>query len=103
MDITSEVYTKHYPELIGFMHPQPGQPRQSHARNNVLVRCGQIATGNWKLDPETMWSTGGDPGFVDAAHDDFRQQKHAELFRHLPEFKPIPFEQIGPQTQTDHQ
>ena len=103
VDITSEVYTKHYPELIGFMHPQPGQPRQSHARNNVLVRCGQIATGNWKLDPETMWSTSGDPGFVDAAHDDFRQQKHAELFRHLPEFKPIPFEQIGPQTQIDHQ
>lgn len=103
VDITGEVYTKHYPDLIGFMRPQAGQPRQSHARNNVLVRCGQIATGNWKLDPETMWSTSGDPGFVDAAHDDFRQQKHAELFRHLPEFKPIPFGQMGPQTQNDRQ
>lgn len=98
VDITSDVYTKHYPELVGFMHPKPGQPRENHARDNVLVRCSTISTGNWKCDPKTIWSTDGDPGFVDAAHNDFRLRSDAELFRHLPEFKPIPFEKIGLQT-----
>jgi len=98
VDITSKLYTTHYPELIGFMHPKPGMTRESHARNNVFVRCGQISVGNWKSDPATTWSTSDDPGFVDAAHDDFRQRPDAEVLKHLPEFKPIPFEQIGPQT-----
>lgn len=95
VDITSGVFTSHYPELIGFMNPQPDTPRQSHARNNVLVHCSEIADGNWKFDPATMWSVSTDPGFVDADHEDFRQRPDAELFRHLPEFKPIPFKQIG--------
>jgi hypothetical protein len=97
VDITSEVYTKHYPELIGFMNPQPTTPRQSHARNNLLVRCGQIANGNWNYDPATTWSTSDDPGFVDAAHEDLRLLPNANVFRHLPAFKPIKFEQVGPQ------
>jgi hypothetical protein len=102
VDITSDVYTKHYPELVGFMNPQPTTPRNSHARNNVLVRCGEVSNGNWQCDPKTTWSTTGDPGFVDAAHNDFRLRPDAELFHHLPQFKPIPFEQIGPQSQSDH-
>ncbi len=100
VNVTSEVYTKHYPELIGFLDPKPNQPRESHARNNVLVRCGQVSNGNWKCDAKTMWSISDDAGFVDVEHDDFRQRKDAELFRHLPEFKPIPFKQIGP--HADH-
>jgi hypothetical protein len=99
VDITSDVYTKHYPELVGFMDPKPGQPRDNYARNNVLVRCGNISSGNWKPDPKTTWSTNDDPGFVDAAHEDFRLRSDAEVFKHLPEFKPIPFEQIGPLKQ----
>lgn len=99
VDITSDVYTKHYPELIGFMNPQPTTPRNNHAINNVLVRCGEVSNGNWKCDPKTTWSTKDDPGFVDAAHDDFRLRSDAELLKHLPEFKPIPFEEIGPKKQ----
>ncbi|HEX5472190.1 MAG TPA: hypothetical protein VFW73_09900, partial [Lacipirellulaceae bacterium] len=97
VDITSDLYTKHYPELVGFMNPQPRTPRQSHARDNVLVRCGTTADGNWDCEPATTYSTSTDPGFVDAAHDDYRQRPDAEMFRYLPDFKPIPFEQIGPQ------
>jgi hypothetical protein len=101
VDITSDVYVKHYPELAGFMNPKPDAPRVSHARNTVLVRCARIGSGNWQADPRTTWSTNTDPGFVDAAHDDFRERPDAELFKHLPDFKPIPFEQIGPKT-SDH-
>jgi Right handed beta helix region len=102
VDITSEVYTKHYPELVGFMDPKPDQARVSHARNDVFVRCAQISNGNWKCDRKAMWSTSDDPGFVDAAHENFRLRPDAELFRHLPESKPIPFEQIGPQSDNNH-
>jgi hypothetical protein len=99
VDITSPVYTKHYPDLIGFMNPTPNTPFISHASNNVLVRCGQVSNGNWQCDPKTTWSTNDDPGFVDAAHGDFRLRPDAEVFKHLPDFKPIPFEQIGPQAE----
>jgi hypothetical protein len=103
VDITSAVYLKHYPELAGFMDPKPGTPRISHARNNAMIRCEGTTTGNWTYDPKAMWSTKGDPGFVDAAHDDFRLRPDAELFRHLPDFKPIPFDQIGPLSPGDPQ
>ncbi len=103
VDITSELYTRHYPELVGFMNPQPTTPRDNHARNNVLVRSPEMPGGNWKWDPQTMWSTSDDPGFVDAPHDNFNQRKDAELFHHLPEFRAIPFERIGPKAQADHQ
>jgi hypothetical protein len=103
VDITSDVFTRHYPQLIGFMDPQPAAPRQSHARNNVLVRCGAIADGNWKCDAATTWSTSSDPGFIDAEREDFRQNPDGELFRHLPGFEPIPFTRIGPQAgNNDH-
>ncbi|HWB53564.1 MAG TPA: right-handed parallel beta-helix repeat-containing protein, partial [Tepidisphaeraceae bacterium] len=99
VDITSQLYTMHYPALIGFMHPKPGMIRQSHASNNVFVRCGQISAGNWICDPKTMWSTNDDPGFVDASHGDFQLRPDAAVFKHLPDFKPIPFEKIGPENQ----
>jgi hypothetical protein len=96
VDITQPPYTTRYPELVGFMHPQPGQLRANHAKNNVLVRCQQISSGNWQYAPAEIWTTEGDPGFVDAAHDNFALRSDAEVFRRLPGFQPIPFDQIGP-------
>ena len=66
VDITKPPYTTRYPGLVGFMDPQPGQVRVNRARNNVLVRCGQTSSGNWKYAPEEIWATDADPGFVDA-------------------------------------
>jgi hypothetical protein len=60
-----------------------------------MVRCGEISGGNWRLAPEANWATNGDPGFVDGAKGDYRLRPDAAVFKHLPEFKPVPFEQIG--------
>ena len=39
--------------------------------------------------------TDEDPGFVGAQQLDFRLRDDSIVFRRLPEFQPIPFEQIG--------
>jgi hypothetical protein len=96
VDITKPPYTTRYPELVGFMNPKPGEARNSFAKNNVLVRCGDVSNGNWVIDAKATWSTRDDPGFVDAASGSFRLRDDAEVYKRLPAFKPIPFEQIGP-------
>ena len=96
VDITKPPYTTRYPGLIGFMDPQPGQPRVNHSKNNLLVRCDQISSGNWAIDPKEIWVTDEDPGFVDAANGNYQLRPDAEVFKHLPGFKAIPFDKIGP-------
>ena len=100
VDITRPPYTERYPALLGFMNPNPGQPRVNHAKNNVLVRCQQVSSGNWKYTPDEMWITDQDPGFVNVAQGNFQLRADAELFKRLPGFKPIPFATIGPQPRT---
>ncbi len=100
VDITQPPYTTRYPELVGFLNPPPGQKRVNHARNNVLVRCEQVTSGNWEFADNEMWITDSDPGFVDAASGNYSLRADAPVYRHLPGFQPIPFDQIGPQRKT---
>jgi hypothetical protein len=95
VDITQPPYTTRYPELIGFMDPQPGQVRVNHAARNLLVKCGEVSSGNWQWSPDENWVTDADPGFVDAAGGNFALQPDAEAFAKLPGFEAIPFAQIG--------
>ena len=50
VDITKPPYTTRYPELIGYLDPPADAPRVNHARNNVMVRCGEVSGGNWRLE-----------------------------------------------------
>ncbi|MCY2992550.1 MAG: right-handed parallel beta-helix repeat-containing protein [Planctomycetota bacterium] len=100
VDITQPPYTTRYPDLAGFMTPQPGQVRVNHAKNNVLVRCEQVHSGNWKYAPDEIWATDGDPSFIDAVNGNFLLRPDAEVFKRLPGFKPIPFDKIGPEPRT---
>ncbi len=104
VDITKPPYTTRYPELVGFMNPQPGQVRVNRAKNNVLVRCDQTSSGNWKYAPEQIWVTDADPGFVDAAGGNYQLRPDSAVFQHLPGFLPIPFDEMGPRRErnTDH-
>ena len=95
VDITRPPYTTRYPALVGFMDPQPGQPRINRAKNNVLVRCEQASSGNWTFNPDETWVTDQDPGFINAAKGDYRLRPEAEVFKHLPGFTRIPAEKIG--------
>ncbi len=95
VDITSSIYTKHYPYLIGFMNGAPSDRRRNTAKNNVFINPKMDPSGNWLLD-DSNWSTDHDPGFVNAAKNDFRLKPDAEVYKKIPGFKPIPFEKIGP-------
>ncbi|MDB6124115.1 MAG: hypothetical protein JWQ71_3108 [Pedosphaera sp.] len=95
VNITKPPYTTHYPELVNFMNPKPGQPRNSFASNNVLIRYAEVSSGNWKYADDQNFLTDKDPGFVDAAVGNYELRSDAEVFKRLPKFKPIPFQQIG--------
>ena len=94
VDITKPPYTTRYPTFVGFMDPQPGQPRVSIARRNLLVMCAEPKSGNWQLD-ETNWSTDSDPGFVDLNGGNFNFRRDAEVFRRIPGFEPLPVDKMG--------
>ncbi len=95
VDITKPPYTIRYPELAGFMQPQARQPRVNRAARNLFVDCEMTSSGNWHWEPEENWITEQDPGFVDAAHGDFRLRPDAAVFEKLPGFQPIPFDKMG--------
>ena len=78
------------------MDPKPGAPRVSRAKNNVVVRAADLSSGNWTYVPNEILSTNDDPGFVDAANGNYALRDDSEVFKRLPGFKPIPFDQIGP-------
>jgi len=70
--------------------------RKSWAKNDVLVRCAQVSSGNWSYGKDDLFVTNADPGFVDAAKGNYAMRADSEVFRRLPGFEAIPFERIGP-------
>jgi hypothetical protein len=95
VDITKPPYTTRYPQLVGFMDPQPGQPRLNRAVRNLLVMCAEVSGGNWQLQPAENLVTDRDPGFVNAAKGNFQLRPDAEVFTRLPGFQPVPFAKMG--------
>lgn len=94
VDITKPPYTVRYPELIGFMDPQPGAARDNIAVRNLFVRCGEVKSGRWATN-DTDCVTAEDPGFVNMAGGDFRLKPGAAAFKLVPGFKPVPVEKMG--------
>ena len=95
VDVTNPPYTTRYPKLAEYLHPESGQPRDSRAVRNVMIRCTDVRNGNWQVDLNENWVTDKDPGFIDATNGDFQLRSNAEVFQNLPGFQPIPFEKIG--------
>ncbi|MCE9590022.1 MAG: right-handed parallel beta-helix repeat-containing protein [Planctomycetes bacterium] len=95
VDITQPPFTTRYPALVGFMDPKPGQPRESRAKNNVMVMCGQASGGNWRLNSSETMVIDHDPGFINATKGDFRLRADSQVFTALPGFTAIPMEKMG--------
>jgi parallel beta-helix repeat protein len=75
------------------------RPRRNTFNRNVLVRYDETIrlVGRYaQCEIGDNYITGADPGFVNAGALDFRLKPDAEVYRMLPGFQPIPFEQIGP-------
>ena len=63
-------------------------------KNGEVYHKGGYVAGHWHTN-DTFVALKGDPGFVDYAKRDYRLKPDSEVFRRLPNFKPIPFEKIG--------
>lgn len=86
----NELYLSRYPKITTMLD----DPGINHLWRNVFYRCGVVATRTANIDQFENGVFEEDPGFVDAAHGDFRLRDNAGLFQTLG-FKPIPFDQIG--------
>ncbi len=109
--VTSAVWIAHYPAIASIFEPESDTNRWNLAVNNAFVDCplelpgrkpGEkmpgIVRGRWATNATDVVMS-GDPGFVDAARKNFALRPDAELYRRIPAFKPIPFEQIGLKTR----
>lgn len=92
VDITRPPYIERYPELRGYLD-YDGGPRLNHATRNVVVNCGKSFPTGWHESDNFV--TASDPGFMNAKAQDFRLRHDAEVFRKIPGFQQIPFEQMG--------
>lgn len=92
VDITKPPYTDRYPALAGFMESWK-VPRLNHSARNVIVKCESSIDGNWDVRDNLIlrW----DPGFVDAANGNYALREDSIVFKTVPGFEPIPFDQIG--------
>ena len=96
VDITSDVYIKHYPALKGFMEPKEDDKRVNYAKRNVFVKCNEVYKKAWEVD-DSNYTTDKDPGFVDLEGENFSLKKDSEIYKLIPDFEPIPLNKIGPQ------
>lgn len=92
VDITKPPYIERYPQLQGFMDQTP-KMRVNRATRNLIYRCEDEASGNWSLS--NNWIAQEDPGFVDAATQNFQLRDGAPVFEHIKGFEKIPFDTIG--------
>ncbi|MBQ6676508.1 MAG: right-handed parallel beta-helix repeat-containing protein [Clostridia bacterium] len=89
-----------YVEKSGKAERRLRTPWCNHYENNVIVRAARP----FKLDNGLESATGlgtnfiteEDPGFVDFEGRDYRIRPDAPLYKKIPDFKPIPFEKMGP-------
>jgi hypothetical protein len=91
-----------YPLLAKLLESNPQVPRENQITGNVIARCPKPEYRNGKPDELQHTVMEGnldlgdtDPGFVDAAHHDYRLGSDAPIYRRLPEFKPLPVEKMG--------
>ena len=107
LDITKPPYSERYPELVNYMEPiVPGKEWQGmRSRRNVLR--GNVIVGgpenlvrlrgeiHANVDNINNFRTDSDPGFVDMKNENFTLKKDSEVFKRLPDFKPVPFDKMG--------
>ncbi|MCQ2391626.1 MAG: right-handed parallel beta-helix repeat-containing protein [Kiritimatiellae bacterium] len=111
VDIRQPPYTTRYPELKGFLDPEPDEARWNAAYDNVFVNCPNdlpgrkpgtrqpgLVAGRWFTNATDVVFA-ADPGFRNARAKDFALRANSEVYQRLPNFKPIPFDLIGLKTR----
>ena len=91
-------YSTRYPELARILDGDPHTPTGNRAVRNVCVRGGFLHTypgADEVFEVRDNLVTQDDPGFVDAGSMDFALRTDSRVYTEIPDFKPIPFADIG--------
>jgi len=90
VNVFAPPYSEKYPWLPNVID----DTRQNTLARNVVYSCGAFTD---RGEPVLIdnWVTGDDPGFVDASQQNFALRDDAPVYSHIPDFKPIPFDDIG--------
>jgi len=105
VDIKHPPYSVKYPALTDWLDLMPDgktvvgmRPRRNIFDRNVLVKYEETfrLVGKYaQCDFGVNYITQRDPGFRNAAAMDFQLKEDSEVYRDLPTFRRIPFEQMG--------
>jgi hypothetical protein len=106
VNIRKPPYSERYPLLKDWLDLMPDgktfvgmRPRRNVFENNVLVKYEETfrLVGKYaQCEFGENFITQTDPGFVNAETMDFRLKDDSVVYRELPGFAEIPFDQIGP-------
>jgi len=90
-------YLEAYPALATYFKDSPQIPKHNDIKNNLFVNTKVLHNGQKEWGPihDENVITNEDPGFVDASNLNFTLKKNSDVFKKLPEFKAIPFNEIG--------
>ncbi|MBC8009873.1 MAG: right-handed parallel beta-helix repeat-containing protein [Burkholderiales bacterium] len=105
MKMDTPPWSERFPGLAARLADRPELPlRTRFERNLIVIPKGDPIQNKvsraHRDNPEILiaadnWVTPTDPGFVNAAAGDFALLPTSEVFRRIPNFRPIPFEKIG--------
>ena len=103
-DFASMPHGKKYPELLRFLEEDRLIPDNNVFERNVIYNPSKAVAGKVVTIKDTdekvliqkdNWTTKDDPGFVNAKEKDFRFKKDAKVFKEIPGFSDIHFEEMG--------
>jgi len=107
INIKEPPYSERYPELVNYMDVivegeewEGMWTKRNILSTNViiggnkdLIRIRQNGTG--VFENVNNFQTTNDPGFVDLKGENFMLRQDSEVFKKLPDFKPVPFDKMG--------
>jgi hypothetical protein len=97
IDANKPPWSTHYPNFMAGILEDPTKPTGNVFENNVLVDTGtpyQLSDAAL-VDAKKNPALAGDPGFVDIRSLQFNLKPDNAIVKALPDFKEIPFREIG--------
>ena len=97
-------YSTRYPNLVKYWEEDPSFPKRNKIDGNIFVNVDKVVL---KIDEgvnsdkqfldftDNNLITHENPGFVDMANENFALSDSSVVFKKIPGFRPIPFDEIG--------
>ncbi len=90
-------FSVRYPEISKYWEEDPGFPKRNKVDKNVFVRVEKPVRGDrkWLTDTGNNLEFSEDPGFMDEQGGNFMLKKSSVIFKKLPGFRSVPFNEMG--------